>query len=62
MIGEGNRLFRNNGDGTFRLVTNSHATRAGWSWSAAFLDYDNDTKLDIYVANGWISNAPYTDL
>jgi hypothetical protein len=62
MIGEGNRLFRNNGDGTFKQVKNSHATRAGWSWSAAFFDYDNDTKLDIYVANGWISNAPSTDL
>ncbi len=62
MIGEGNRLFRNNGNGTFNQVMNSHTTRAGWSWSAAFFDYDNDTKLDIYAANGWISNAPNTDL
>ncbi len=62
MIGEGNRLFHNNGDGTFRQVKDSHTNRAGWGWSVAFFDYDNDTKLDIYAANGWISNAPNTDL
>jgi VCBS repeat protein len=62
MIGEGNRLFHNNGDGTFRQVANSHTNRAGWSWSVAFFDYDNDSKLDLYAANGWISNAPNTDL
>src|SRR2546425_584476 len=62
MIGEGNRLFHNNGDGTFQQVKDSHTNRAGWGWSVAFFDYDNDTKLDIYAANGWISNAPNTDL
>jgi hypothetical protein len=62
MIGEGNRLFHNNGDGTFSQLKDSHTNRAGWSWSVAFFDYDNDTKLDIYAANGWISNAPNTDL
>jgi hypothetical protein len=62
MIGEGNRLFRNSGDGSFRQLEDSHTNRAGWGWSVAFLDYDNDTKLDIYAANGWISNAPNTDL
>ncbi len=62
MIGEGNRLFQNNGSGTFEQVENSHTNRAGWGWSVAFFDYDNDTKLDIYAANGWISNAPNTDL
>ena len=62
MIGEGNRLFHNNGDGTFRQLKQSHTNRAGWSWSVAFFDYDNDSKLDLYAANGWISNAPNTDL
>ncbi|HXD33075.1 MAG TPA: VCBS repeat-containing protein [Pyrinomonadaceae bacterium] len=62
MIGEGNRLFHNNGNGTFRQLKNSHTNRAGWSWSVAFFDYDNDSKLDLYAANGWISNAPNTDL
>ena len=62
MIGEGNSLFRNNGDGTFTELKDSHTNRAGWGWSVAFFDMDNDTKLDIYAANGWISNTPDTDL
>ncbi len=62
MIGEGNSLFHNNGDGTFIELKDSHTNRAGWGWSVAFFDMDNDTKLDIYAANGWISNAPGTDL
>jgi len=47
-----NILFRNNGDGTFTDVT----TRAGvgggnvWHTGAAFADYDNDGRLDLYVA------------
>jgi hypothetical protein len=62
MIGEGNSLFCNNGDGTFREMKDSHTGRAGWGWSVAFFDMDNDTALDIYAANGWISNTPDTDL
>ena len=49
----GSALYRNNHDGTFSDVT----ARAGvanadrWGTSAAFGDYDNDGKLDLYVAN-----------
>jgi hypothetical protein len=49
-----NRLYRNNGDGSFTDVT----ARAGeglndprWSTSAAFSDYDADGDLDLFVAN-----------
>jgi enediyne biosynthesis protein E4 len=49
-----NRLFRNAGDGSFEDVT----TRAGltqnrlrWNTGCAFLDYDRDGRLDIFVAN-----------
>jgi hypothetical protein len=55
-------LFHNNGDGTFTEIKESHTNRAGWGWGVAFFDMDNDTKLDIYAANGWISNTPNTDL
>jgi hypothetical protein len=62
MIGKGNSLFHNNGDGTFRELTDSHTNRAGWGWGVAFLDMNNSTRLDIFAANGWITNKPDTDL
>ena len=62
MVGEGNSVFRNNRDGTFTELKDSYANRAGWSWSVAFFDVDNDTDLDIYAANGWVSNNPDSDL
>ena len=47
----GNTLYRNNGDGTFKDVTERAGVRAGgWSTSAGFFDYDNDGKLDLFVA------------
>ena len=61
-IGEGNSLFSNNGDGTFGELNDSHTRRAGWGWSVAFLDFDNDSRLDISAVNGWISGRPDTDL
>src|SRR5207244_1520953 len=47
-----NHLLRNNGNGTFTDVTQ----KAGvgdprWSTGAAFVDYDNDGKLDLFVSN-----------
>ncbi len=52
-VGE-NHLFRNSGGGKFADVT----ARAGitnepmrWSTSAAFVDYDNDGRLDLFVCN-----------
>jgi VCBS repeat protein len=61
-IGEGNSLFENNGDGTFRELKESHTARAGWGWSVSFFDADNDMDLDIYAANGWITNKNKDDL
>ena len=52
-VGE-NRLFHNEGNGKFQDVTAS-AGVAGlptqWSTGAAFIDYDNDGKLDLFVCN-----------
>ena len=47
-----NRLYHNDGDGTFTDVT----TQAGvgdtrWSSSATFFDYNSDGYLDLYVVN-----------
>ena len=56
----GNRLYLNGGDGTFHEI--SQETRSywlGWAWSSVFLDYDNDTHLDIYGVNGfWTGEEP----
>ena len=46
-------LHNNNGNGTFTDVTARAgvADRGGWSVSAAFVDYDRDGWLDLYVGN-----------
>jgi enediyne biosynthesis protein E4 len=47
-----NRMFRNNGDGTFSDVTTKTGTDDGrWSTSATFVDYDRDGWLDLFVVN-----------
>ena len=53
-----NTLYANRGDGTFSDAT--HAAGLGGvvqpflGWSTAFLDYDNDGWLDLFVANGHV--------
>jgi hypothetical protein len=45
------RLYRNNGDGTFKDVTLKLAhVPAGWSTSAGWFDYDRDGRLDLFIA------------
>jgi hypothetical protein len=50
----GNHLFHNEGGGKFREVTREAGVGGaadGWSTSAAWIDYDNDGKLDLFVCN-----------
>lgn len=48
-----NVLFRNNGDGTFRDVSRESgiAAHAGKALGVAIDDYDDDGRIDIFVAN-----------
>ena len=49
-----NSLFHNNGDGTFHDVTEKaglRQSRTRWNTGCAFLDYDRDGHLDLFVAN-----------
>jgi hypothetical protein len=49
-----NRLFKNLGGGKFADVTRGAGLVAStnlWSSSAAWLDYDNDGRLDLFVGN-----------
>lgn len=50
--GDGNRLYRNRGDGAFDDVTVGSGTQAaGYGMGVAAGDYDNDGDLDLYVTN-----------
>ena len=59
----GSTLYRNRGDGTFDDVSDAAGVRdAQWGWSAEFLDYDNDGRLDLYAVNGFISGPLLDDV
>ncbi len=65
-----NRLYRNNGNGTFTDVTNKAGVRGnGYGMGVAVGDYDNDGYEDLYVAgvnyNQLFHNngdGPFTDV
>jgi hypothetical protein len=54
-------LFRNNGDGSFRDVTNASgvgaATLAFSGWSTHLFDFDNDGWKDLFVAQGHVMDT-----
>jgi len=50
----GNHLLHNEGQGKFHEVTQTAGVGGapdGWSTSAAWIDFDNDGKLDLFVGN-----------
>jgi len=59
-----NRLFRNNGNGTFTDVAAAAGVQAkpgqGRGSDASFADYDNDGFMDLFVCNGaGVTVGPY---
>ena len=47
-----NRLYRNNGDGTFvEIAEEAGADDRHWSMAAGALDYDGDGDVDLYLLN-----------
>jgi hypothetical protein len=61
---ERNLLFRNEGNGAFTEVAAEAgvANPEGRSLSAAWSDFDEDGKIDLYVANDVSDNALYRNL
>ena len=59
--GVANRLFRNNGGGTFTDVSRQAgiANPAGKGLGVVFCDFDRDADVDIYVANDLVRNFLY---
>jgi Flp pilus assembly protein TadD/peroxiredoxin len=61
--GQGNALYANNGDGTFRNVGEESGTAMGrWSWAADSWDFDHDGMADLYVTNGYVSAVDSTNI
>ena len=59
----GNRLYLNQGDGTFVDSSEASGIRAsGWGWGAVFADVDNDGREDVYSVNGFLTGADPDDL
>ena len=59
--GTPDRLYRNNGDGTFTDVSKQAgiANPAGKGLGVVFCDFDRDADVDIYVANDLVRNFLY---
>jgi len=50
----GNKLFQNNGNGTFTDISyQSNIYNGGWGWASCVADFNNDGMLDIFNTNGW---------
>jgi hypothetical protein len=50
----GNTLYHAKAGGGFEETGKIAAVNlAGWAWGTNFLDYDNDGRLDLHVANGF---------
>jgi hypothetical protein len=59
----GNRFYENLGDGRFReFAAESGAQDSGWGWATVWLDFDNDGRLDLYGANGFLSGKLEDDV
>jgi len=59
----GNTLLANQGDGTFRDVSDVAGIRMGrWGWGGRFVDLNNDGADDLVVPNGFLTGAIEDDL
>jgi hypothetical protein len=58
----GNRLYRNDGTGSFTEISAAAGVRDGaWGWGSCFADFDNDGNVDIFHTNGMRSSDSEDD-
>ncbi len=49
-----NFMYLNNGNGNFTDIAQmSNIHKSDWSWSTLFMDADNDSWQDLFIANGY---------
>jgi len=61
-MGYGNRMYLGGqADRMSQPAWRDRVARSGWSWGCASLDFANDTTLDAYIANGFISAGSCKD-
>jgi len=57
-----NVLQRNNGNGTFsEIACMAGVFKTDWSWSGLVADFDNDSRRDIYITNGYRREIGHRD-
>jgi hypothetical protein len=56
IAGAPNKLYENQGNGSFTLITSGPQADASQSYGFAWVDIDNDHDLDLYVANNGQAN------
>ncbi len=59
----GNSLFEGIGNGAFQDVSvEADVTMGRWAWASNFVDLNNDSHLDLVIANGFITTEDTGDL
>jgi hypothetical protein len=60
-MGYGNRMYLNTPAGFQQPAFRDQVARTGWTWGATSLDVDNDSFVDLFVANGHSSGESTKD-
>lgn len=60
-LAAGNTIFHSTGDGFEMLPSEAGGISASWAWGVSLFDFDLDGRLDVYVANGFISGDSLKD-
>lgn len=58
----GNRIYLNDGAGSFTLASSNDIADGGWARGAITTDFDNDGIVDLFVPNGFVSGEDPADL